>query len=134
MPENERPEVAGPGGPFEPIPAEPVEARGQEELVTEIGEARDEMARTAGALADRLNVKARVRDATHEQTQALRWDARRLAADLRGVRGQVAEKAPPQLVEVSTRVGRTIRQNPKAALGAAAGVVVLSVVLRRARH
>jgi hypothetical protein len=101
------------------------------ELNTEIDLARHEAARTLGALMDRVDVKSRVRRATHERVQALRWDGRRLAADLRAGGVQLLDAAPDP---VATGVRRAADAGRRAPWQLWAGLVVLLLVLRSWRR
>lgn len=96
------------------------------ELVTEIDAARHEAARTVGALVDRVDVKSRVKRATHERAQALRWDGRRLAADLR-TSGQQLLDAAPDPVAKAARAGAKAGQ--RAPWQVWAGLVALLAAL-----
>lgn len=69
------------------------------ELVTEIDRARHDAAKTAAALADKFDVRARVSRRAHDQLDALRWDGRRVAADLRSLRDQVADVTPESVAK-----------------------------------
>jgi uncharacterized protein (TIGR03382 family) len=102
-----------PEEPAETLPPNPSVG----ELVTEIDRARHQVGRTAAALADKMDVKKRAQRATRDRVQALRWDSRRLRQDL-GI---------PVLVRLAGKV-------PPPVLAAAAGVLVVSWLIRRRRQ
>lgn len=112
MSEPKRPSVAGSDGRFEPIPdslaTQLPEKPSVGELIEEIDRARHEAARTAGALADKLNVRSRIGDAAHDRLETL----------------------PPWL----NRMVGVLRENPRTVLAAIVALLVLRAVLRRVRR
>jgi hypothetical protein len=50
-----------------------------------------------GALVAKLDVSSRVKRATHERVRAIRWDGRRLVADLRAGGRQLFAATPEAL-------------------------------------
>jgi hypothetical protein len=89
MSEEKRPGVAGPEGHLEPIaagaPSELPENPSVGELVSEIDRARHEVARTAGALADKMDVRSRVEQVAGERVEQVRSNPRPIIAVAGGV-------------------------------------------------
>jgi hypothetical protein len=82
------------------------------ELVTEIDRARHDAARTISALADKFDVKARVQRRAHDQFDALGWDSRRVAADLRALRDRLLDTAPEPVQKALVTTVRYAKQVP----------------------
>lgn len=101
------------------------------ELVTEIDRARHDLAHTVNALVGKLDVKATMKRRTHDQVQSLRWNGRRVAADLRAIRTEVLESMPPQVAGGLAAAGRTAQRVPPQAWVA---VVVGLLLVRKIRH
>lgn len=120
MTEQDKPLPEGVTGPGEL----PVNAS-MGELVTEIDSARHAAARTWGTLVDRVNVRSRVKRATHHRTQALRWDGRRLAADLRNGGRQLLESTPEPVVKAAKASARAGQRAPWQVWAGLAAVLVL---------
>lgn len=103
------------------------------ELLAEIDRARTRAARTTAKLAGRVDPRRRFDALAHREAQALRWDARRMTADLRAARDVVRDKTPDPVVTGVSTVARHARRVPPPVLF---GVLAfLIVVLRtRSRH
>jgi hypothetical protein len=74
-------------------------------------------------------VPSRVRKATHERVDALRWDGRRLAADVRASGQQLLEATPEPVANGLRKAGETVRKLPTPV--PIIGAIVLVLLLRR---
>jgi hypothetical protein len=99
------------------------------EIMTEIDRARHDMARTVNELVGKLDVKAAVQRKAHHQVESLRWNGRRMAADLREIRKMVLESVPPQLAGGLAVAGQSARKVPPQAW-----VAIVLLLLRRRRR
>jgi hypothetical protein len=101
------------------------------ELATEIDRARHDLARTVNALVGKLDVKATMKRRTHDQVESLRWNGRRVAADLRAIRIEVLESVPSPVADGLAAAGRVARRVPPQGWFA---IVLGLLLLRKVRH
>lgn len=98
------------------------------EIGAEIDSARHDAAEAAAALVNRVSMPEPVRKATN----SLRWNGRRVAADLRESGQQMLDAAPDKVAEPVRRGGRAVTRVPWPVY---AGIAVLLFrMIRRIRR
>ena len=101
------------------------------ELVTEIDRARTGAARTAHELREKLDPRRRFGPAAKRETQNLRWDGRRILADLRAVKQRALDAAPQPVATGVQTVSDTTRRVP---IGVPLGVAAVLMTWRWRRR